>query len=342
MRRPYLCLAAVVAITALLAVAGSASAATYLPDRGKVFHAGIGGYGPGAPGAFATQSGKHPAVYQYFVSWKAERRDLTFFKGLLQKTDRAGSRTMFHVSTDDTGLTPRAIAQGNGDGFLVGMNYLLTAHGKPTYLRLLSEMNNGENPYAAYDTNGHSRGAAYSTRQFKRAWRRAVIIIRGGDLAAVNARLARLHMPAARAPLGALGRPQVSFLWVPLSLGNPEIARNHPRHWWPGSRYVDWVGTTWYSPYLSVKAMDRFYRYRLWRHKPFAFGEYGVWGAESPRFVRLFFRFVRHHRRVRLISYNQAGSLKPQFRLSTHPRSRSVLRRALRSRRFQDYAPEYR
>lgn len=341
-RRPHACLAAVLAVAALLAVVGTASAATYLPDRGKVFHAGIGGYGPDAPGAFALQSGKHPALYQYFIAWKSAPRDLNFFRGLLEKSDRAGSRAMFHVSTDGSGLTPRAIARGEGDGFLVGMNYLLSAHGKPTYLRLLSEMNNGANPYAAYDLAGHSRGPAYSTRQFKRAWRRAVIVIRGGDVATVNARLARLHMPPARVPFGRLGRPQVTFLWVPLSFGNPEIARNHPRHWWPGRRYVDWVGTTWYSPYLSAKAMDRFYRYRLWRHKPFAFGEYGVWGAESTRFVRLFFRFVRTHRRVRLVSYYQSANLKPEFRLSTHPRSRAVLRRALRSRRFQDLAPEYR
>ncbi len=64
------------------------------------------------------------------------------------------------------------------------------------------------------------------------------------------------------------------------------------------------------------------------------FAEYGVWGAESPRFISLFFSFVTSHRRVRMVSYYQSGLLKPQFRLSTHPRSRAALRRSLRSSRF--------
>jgi hypothetical protein len=88
--------------------------------------------------------------------------------------------------------------------------------------------------------------------------------------------------------------------------------------------------------------MHSFYRYRHWRRKPFMFGEYGVWGAESPRFLRLFFRFVRSHRRVKLVSYYQSALLEPEFRLSAHPRSRSVLRRLIRSPRFLAYAPEYR
>ncbi len=91
-----------------------------------------------------------------------------------------------------------------------------------------------------------------------------------------------------------------------------------------------------------MRAFERFYTHRLWRDKPFTFSEYGVWGRESPRFLRLFFRFVRRHPRVQLVSYYQSAALKPEFRLSTHPRSRSVLRRLLRSGRYVDYAPEYR
>jgi len=312
----------------------AAAADPYAPPPGKVFHSGIGGYDPGAAQAFGEQSGKRPAIYQYFVSWQSARPDQGFMERLLGYADAAGSRPMFHVSTKGTGLTPAAIARGNGDGFLLAMNRMLGEHGRPAYLRLLSEMNNGANPYAAYDLSGRSRGRAYSVRAFKRAWRRAVLVIRGGDVARLNSRLVRMGMPPVRVGSATLAQPQVAFLWVPLSFGNPEIARNHPRHWWPGSRYVDWVGTTWYSPYLAVSAMERFYRYPLWRHKPFAFGEYGVWGAESPRFLKLFFRFVRTHPRVQLISYYQSAMLKPAFRLSSHPVSRSVLRRKLRSSRF--------
>ena len=105
---------------------------------------------------------------------------------------------------------------------------------------------------------------------------------------------------------------------------------------------MDWIGSTWYSPFPAASAFDRFINYPLWLKKPFAFSEYGVWGAESPSFVRLFFRFVRSHPRVRMISYYQSALLKPAFRLSTHPRSRSVLRRKLLSGRYVAFAPEHR
>ncbi len=314
--------------------APAAEAAVYGPPPGKVLHSGLGGYGPGAVSDFTRQSGRHPAVFQYFVSWRAAPRDLNFIRGLLANTSRAGSRTALAVSTNGTGLTPRDIAEGRGDGFLLGLNGILAEHGEPTYLRLLSEMNNGANSYAAYDLRGRSRGPAYSQAVFRQAWRRAVLVLRGGEVAAMNARLAGLRMPAVSTSRTVLAQPPVSFQWVPLSYGNPEIARNHPRHWWPGSAYVDWVGTTWYSPFLTVKAFKSFYANRLWRRKPFVFAEYGVWGAESPRFISLFFSFVASHRRVAMISYYQSGLLKPQFRLSSHPRSRSALRERLRSPRF--------
>ena len=330
-------------VLALLALTlpAAAGAASFAPSRG-VFNSGIGGYGPGAVDAFARQAGKHPAVFQSFVDWRAGSADVHWLDGLLANSDRARARAMLSVSTRTTGLTPARIARGDGDHFLLALNQLLTAHRHPTYVRLLSEMNNGNNPYSAYDLGGRSRGPAYSTRQFRRAWRRAVLVVRGGRVDRIDAKLSRLGMPRVRTADTQLGRPQVAFMWVPLSYGNPEIPRNHPRHWWPGSRYVDWVGTTWYSPYLAVRAIDRFYRYRLWRRKPFAFGEYGVWGPESTRFIRLFFRFVRNHRRVKLISYYQSALLKREFRLSSHPRSRYVLRRALQSGRYLGYAPEYR
>jgi hypothetical protein len=320
----------------------AAHGAAFAPDRGQVFHSGVGGYDAGAVGAFRAQSGKHPAVFQYFVSWRSAASDVRFLERLLANSDRARSRVTLSVSTKGTGLSPAALAAGEGDGFLVALNRMLADHARPTYLRLLSEMNNANNPYSAYTHSGRSRGPTFSTRMFKRAWRRAVLVVRGGDVTAINSRLAHLGMPPVRTASAALATPPVAFMWVPLSFGNPEIARNHPRHWWPGAAYVDWVGTTWYSPFLAVRAFDRFYRYRLWRNKPFAFSEYGVWGRESPRFLRLFFGFAARHRRVQMVSYYQSAMLKPEFRLSTHPRSRSVLQRLLRHPRYVSFAPEYR
>src|SRR4030095_1162019 len=120
-----------------------------------------------------------------------------------------------------TGLTPRARAEGGGDNFLVGLNRLLAEHGQVTFLRPLSEMNNGNNSYAPYDLSGRSRGPANSVAQLKSAWRRARLIMRGGEVAAIDAKLGRLRMPPVRTDAAELPRPPVALMWVPLTFGNP-------------------------------------------------------------------------------------------------------------------------
>jgi hypothetical protein len=247
---------------------------------------------------------------------------------------------MLSVETSGTGISNAELANGAGDTFLVRLNGLMAEHGQVVYLRPLSEMNNGNNPYSAYDLSGRSRGPAWSTRQFKRAWRRLALIVRGGEVARIDAKLRRLGMPPVRTGARLLPGAKVDLMWVPLSFGNPEIPKNHPKHWWPGGAYVDWVGTTWYSPYRKTSAMDRMYRFPLWRNKPFAFAEWGVWGADTPSFVNQFFGFLKSHPRVRMAVYYQSAGLKPEFRLSTHPASRAALRRAVKWPRLTGVAPQ--
>ena len=221
------------------------------------------------------------------------------------------------------------------------MTRMIAETGQVTYMRLLSEMNNGVNFYSPRDESGRSRGPAYSSSAFKQAWRRAAIILRGGEVASMNRRLKRLHLPKVKTGAQQLPVAPVSMVWVPLSFGNPEAEYNHPKHFWPGAGYVDWVGTTWYSPHPNEGAMDRFYDYPKWKRKPFTFAEWGVWGAESPGFVGKFFGFVKSHPRVRMAVYYQSANLKPEFRLSTHPRSRAALRGAVRWPRLLGLAPEF-
>jgi hypothetical protein len=320
-------------------VPASASAASFVPPAEKVYWGGQGGYSQAHIRDFAQQSGKHPAVFNYFISWRASESSFHWLSYRLADTRAQGAAAMLSISPEGTGLRPRDLARGGGDAFLVGLNRLLAAHGEVTYLRPLSEMNNANNSYAPYDQAGRSRGSANAVRQLKRAWRRAALILRGGKVAAIDAKLRRLRMPAVRTAAPQLPRAPVALMWVPLSFGNPEIPKNHPSHFWPGSRYVDWVGTTWYSPYRASSAMEAMYSNRLWRRKPFAFAEWGVWGRDEPSFIRQFFGFMRTHSRVRMAVYYQSALLKPEFRLSAHPRSRAALRAAVRWRRLTGVAP---
>jgi hypothetical protein len=332
---------ALAAVCCAFALPSTAHGAQYLPPPGQVFWGGQGGYSAANIADFTRQSGLHPAVYNYFISWRATRPAMHWLSFRLADSRRMGARTLLSVSTAGTGLTPAGLARGAGDRFLIELCRLLADQGQVTYLRPLSEMNNGNNPYSAYDLAGRPRGPAFSTRQFKRAWRRLALIVRGGEVASINASLRRLRMPPVQTSAAELPVPQVALMWVPLSFGNPEIARNHPRHFWPGGAYVDWVGTTWYSPYRRSSAMNALYRGRRWRRKPFVFAEWGVWGRDEPGFVRQFFSFLRSHPRVRMAVYYQSASLKPEFRLSTHPRTRAALRQAVRWPRLAGFAPEF-
>jgi hypothetical protein len=334
--RPVASLAVAVA---LLAAPLPAFAAELLPPAGKVYWGGQGGYSAAHIGDFEHQSGKHPAVFNYFISWRASEPALHWLSFRLADARAQDTAAMLSVSPEETGLSPRDLAQGRGDAFVVGLNRLLAEHGEATFLRPLSEMNNANNSYAPYDLSGRSRGPANGAAQLKSAWRRIALIVRGGPVSAIDAELRTLRMPPVRTEAAELPRPPVALMWVPLSFGNPEIPKNHPRHFWPGARYVDWVGTSWYSPYKASSAMDSFYRYPLWWKKPFAFAEWGVWGRDDPAFVRQFFGFVKSHPRVRMAVYYQSALLKPEFRLSAHPSSRAVLRQATRWPRLTGVAP---
>ena len=324
----------------LLGVPVPASAETLLPPRGKVFHGGTGGYTPGHIDAFARRSGRAPAVYQFFFTppWRtAAERDLNWEERLLAVAAGRGARPMFHLSTARGGtggsvITPGEIARGGGDRYLLALNAMLARFGRPAYLRVMAEMNNFNNPYSAFGARGRPRSPSHSTRSFRAAWRRIALIVRGGEVAAIDGRLRRLRLPPVRTAATELARPRVALLWVPFCAGLPHRRGNGPGAYWPGGGYVDWVGTDFFANSPNFRCLGRFYRDRRWRSKPFVFGEWALWGREDPGFVRRLYRWVGSHRRVRMVVYNQGALLKPLLRL--RPRSARELRRQLRSRRF--------
>jgi hypothetical protein len=237
-------------------------------------------------------------------------------------------------------ITPGGIAAGKGDGYLVSLNRALAASGQIAYVRLMAEMDAYWNAYCAFDRSGRSRGAAHSTRAFRRAWRRVVLIVRGGSVRNIDARLAGLRMPPVRTAAATLPAARVAFLWVPQVAGAPDTHANSPAAYWPGAHYVDWVGTDFYSKFPNWSGLERFYG--AFRGRPFAFGEWAMWGADDPLFVRRLFAWARAHGRVRMLVYNQANRPDGPFRLVHYPRSRVAIRRALASRRFARFAPELR
>ena len=191
----------------LASLPAAAAADPYTAPGNKVLWGGQGGYKPGAIGEFARQSGKHPAVFNYFITGAATSTGSGC--GLRTPSARTPGRCC-RCRPRRRGSRSRDLARGGGDGFLVGLNRLLAEHGQVVYLRPLSEMNNANNPYSAYDQSGRSRGPAFTTTWFKNAWRRLALVVRGGDVATINSKLRRLRPAARCAPAPASCRARRS------------------------------------------------------------------------------------------------------------------------------------
>lgn len=322
---------ATVIAAAALAVPATAHADAYLPPAGHVF-AGVTG-GSGVSG-FAHEVGKHPAVFQFFSSWNAPTQ------WMFNAAKSTRTRLMIHISTaigSHQEITPRGIASGRGDAYLLRLGQRIADSGNVVYIRLMAEMDGNWNAYCAYNANGSSRGREYSTLMFRRAWQRTVLILRGGPLATIDARLHALGLPPVTSNSALLAAGKVAFLWVPQVAGNPDTAANSPRAYWPGAQYVDWVGTDFYSMYPNWSGLQRFYD--EFRGKPFVFAEWALWGGDDAGFVHRLFGFLHSHRSVRMIMYNQGNRANGPFSLKQYPRGTQALRQALRSPVFAPFAP---
>jgi hypothetical protein len=322
--------AAALAATAGAFAAPGATAATPLaPAAGSV----LTGVSAGPPAPFEAEVGKHPAVYGEFVTWG---QSIHF---AFNDAAAAHAVLMLHISTSmgfgaKQKITPLGIAAGDGDRYLLFLSGLISHYRDPVYIRLFPEMDNANNAYSAFNMNGSSRGASYSTRAFIAAWRRAAIVLRGGSVASIDARLAALGQPVLHGlGVGAtIATPAVSFVWCPMVGGLPDVAGNGPADYYPGAAYVDWVGTDFYSKFPNFTGLDAFYK--AFPGKPFAFGEWAIWGGDNPAFVAQLFKWVDGHPRVRMMVYNQGYQTNGPFRLNLDPASTAAIRQALARPRF--------
>jgi hypothetical protein len=353
-------LAGAALLTGGAAIATPAFAGPHLAPDGKVL---VGVTGGRTVGGYARAAGKRPAVFQFFVAWGDS------FEYAYRRSQTAGAGLMVHLSTNNgpgtrERITPRDIALGRGDRYLYSLGTSFAAHGRPVYLRPFGEMNNAANPYSAYARDGSPRGVAHARSWFRQAWRRVHLVVKGGSVARIDARLSALGMPRLRqlplqaaprpgAPLGVesgggirvlrpvrqLPRPRVALQWTPMTAGSPNIASNRPSRYWPGAAYVDWVGTDFYSRFPNFSGLDRFYAAKEYAGKPFVFGEWAMWGRDDPGFMRRFFAWVAAHPRVKMLAYNQGNVVTGPFRLYRYPRAAGAMRKALRSPRYTGRQP---
>lgn len=327
----------------------------YVPPHHRVFHGVSDTTLVSDFAAFSQQVGAHPALLEDFYHWGTP---LGTPGGALERWAQTRTRGVLSLSTAPGGepelISPGAIAKGRGDDYLLSLNRTIAASGQVVYIRLFPEMNGYWNPYCAFNADGTRRGSNHTTRAFVRAWRRVVIVVRGGRLATINRKLRHLGMPrllrapSNRSPVYAragvpdpLPHPRVAFVWTPQTTGSPALRANAPGRYWPGRRYVDWVGADIYAKYATRSAfrkLTRFYRHH--RRWPFAIGEYSPWDADPQgRFVRHLFRWAKEHRRTRMLIYYRSVNANSAFDIWRYPAARGALRRILSSHRFMKFPP---
>ena len=348
-----LALTLALAIAAALVATASAKPRTYLPRHGQIYH-GVSdtGHLPDFRD-FRRQVQAHPAVLQEFYHWDVSLKASGAFRRW-NRGDALGVISMSNAKPARGGpdLAPGKIAAGGGDHYLLRLNESIANRGKPVYIRLFPEMNGHWNPYCAFNASGSPRDRAHSTRQFRRAWRRFVIIVRGGSLGRINKRLrhnnmARIYRAGSnhariyrrREVRKHLSHAPVTFMWVPQTFGSPNISGNQPSDYWPGKRYVDWVGADIYSKFASAFPYLKAFL-RRYDGYPFVIGEYSPWDNDyGGAWTNGLLNWARHHKRVRMLIYYRSVTADNPYYITHYPGARAVLRSQLDRPRFDPYGP---
>jgi hypothetical protein len=330
---------ATAAVLAALVVPAAADALSLVPPKPDVF-LGVSDRGTTTEfNEFAELTGKHPALMETFHPWGNS------INAAYERWRETATRPILHISTADDQtltelITPEQIALGAGDDYLLQINDFFAKRGLPAYIRPLGEPNRCLNAWSAVNCDGSQKGGEHTTGWYKQAFRRISLIVRGGQsLEGINAMLAEIGLPPVQRTKGPppteLPASPVSIVWSPLPGGSPRVKGNFPGNYWPGRRWVDWVGTDFYSGYPEWDALTGLYR--RFSGKPFALAEWAVEG-EDPTFVRKLFAWVDSHRRCRMLVYYQDFGDSNSYRIQNYGSSLSVLRAQLHSGLFPAYA----
>lgn len=276
---------------------------------------------------FRSLTGQHSQVELVFTNWGSGANS----PGWLDDFFAAhGPMPMISFGTQAKGgaeaIRPRGIASGRGDAYLIALSKAISRYGKPVYMRPLAEMNGHWNYYCAYNKNGSYRGDAYSTANFRNAFRRIYLILHGGTLAEINTRLANRGMPRVRSSTDLPSNTLVRVAWNPQGFGSPNLAKNSANSYYPGDGYVDVVANDLYDIRFKAEWDANLALFRSHPSKPYAIGEWGLWGIDDPAFVRHMAQFVSAHPRVEAIVYYTSlrGSI---FDLGSKPKSLAAYKR---------------
>jgi hypothetical protein len=340
-RRP-LWLALAATALALLLAAPAGAAMSLVPTKPDVL---LGASDRGSTeefNSFTELTGKHPALMETFLGWGNS------VNKAYERWRETQTRPVVAISTQNAQtleeiITPEQIAVGAGDDYLLQLNSFFATHNLPAYIRPLGEPNRCLNAWAGVECDGTLKGGEHSAYWYKEAFRRIVAITRGGlSLEGLNAELAEIGLPPLARTKGenpeSLPVAPVSIIWSPLPAGSPRVKGNFPGNYWPGSKWVDWVGTDFYAKYPVWEDLNRFYEGKQWKNKPVAITEWAQQENDEPKFVNQLITWIVRHTRVQMLNYYQGFGPGNTYELALYPETAAAYRTKIRRANFLSYA----
>lgn len=209
-----------------------------------------------------------------------------------------------HIGTGRRGrevISPRAIARGHGDRWLVAASKQVNEANQQTYIRPMAEMNGHWTPYSAF-TKGGKPKPNHRTADYRQAFRRIAIVMDGGSVKHINEKLRAAGMPKLDTKERTIPRSgKVAMVWNPQGAGSPAVPGNSPAAYYPGDKYVDIVANDIYSTgndQAYWAGMEPLYHFR--KKKPFMVAEWGTFGKskDDAAFVKHMFEWAKEHPRT--------------------------------------------
>jgi hypothetical protein len=295
--------------------------------------------------------GEEPLISHTFTGYDTE---MSF------DTDIAKARGAVPLVSWQTGseASPETIANAGAtssgkrsDYVIMNVASDLRTYGEPVFLRIDQEMNAYWFEWCAYNSDGTPR--AHTTEDFKNMWRRMHIIFEGGTVSGMNSKLAAEGMPpldqqvgtsAASKGLSSTMDPNaylaptnnVAFVFNPVDApGIPNKAGNLWADYYPGDKYVDWVGQTSYDGTSNVALitrfgwLDQFYQdFAVGHDKPYMMGEWGLTQhrGDDPAYIQRVLDWQKAHPRVKALVYFNVQTSKLEHRLEVYPDSAALMR----------------
>ena len=264
----------------------------------------LGVFEEGAPPAyqpldsFGQVAGMPPNLVGYFSGW-AESFDRAFANSV------SAHGAVLLVQIDPTYAPIAQIAAGNYDRYLLSYADSVRSYGRPVVIGFGQEMNGTWYPW------GYNH---VSPATFVVAWRHLVDLFRGQ------------------------GADNVTWLWT-INANRPADSSVPPlSSWWPGSKYVTWVGLDgfYYRPSDTFRSVfgQTIQQVRTFTHEPVLLSETAV-GPAAGQFIKipqLFSGMVRD-RALGLVWFDKnqhAGIYHQDWRIEGNQKAGFVFRLGVR------------